>query len=382
MLRIKLLILTCMFISVAACQTVQAEQSQSTDTPTPPQIVNVAHQITSTPVPTINPVTNTPKPSATATFRPILTNTPRPTQPPTLTFTPTITLTPSITNTMRPIASATLTDPANDPNNTPVPTWTAPAPDPATQLADHYRLRRPIANEGVNWIDRTYPYGGTAGGRLQVHHGVEFINPRGTPILAAGDGVVFYAGDDVSTVFGAHATYYGNLVVIQHNFNSPEGLPVYTLYGHMSRVEVQTGQTVQVGLPIGQVGDSGIAYGPHLHFEVRVGDPYSFGATRNPELWIYPYQTFGTLAGQVTDANGAVLRDVTLQVKSTDISRYAFSYADDSVNGDPTFGENFTLGDLPANYYEVSVNENGRVRFQQLVYVYPNRTTWIDVKLK
>jgi murein DD-endopeptidase MepM/ murein hydrolase activator NlpD len=130
------------------------------------------------------------------------------------------------------------------------------------------------------------------------------------------------------------------------------------------------------------VGDSGIAMGPHLHFEVRVGDPYSFAATRNPELWIYPYQTFGTLMGVVTDANGTVLRDVTIQVKSTDITRYAFSYADDTVNSDPAFGENFTLGDLPANYYEVSVNDNGRVRFQQLVYVYPSRTTWVEVKLK
>jgi murein DD-endopeptidase MepM/ murein hydrolase activator NlpD len=251
MLRFKLLIFTCLI--TVACQSVQAKQIVSTDTPIPPAVVEVAQNITSTPVPTINPVTNTPKPSATATFKPILTNTPRPTLRPTLTLTPTITLTPSITNTMRPIASATPTDRASDPNNTPEPTWTAPPPDPATQIADHYRLRRPIDSSGVNWIDRTYPYGGTSGGRLQVHHGVEFINPRGTPILAAGDGVVFYAGDDSTTVFGAHASYYGNLVVIQHNFTSPEGQPVYTLYGHMSRVEVQTGQTVQVGLPMGRI---------------------------------------------------------------------------------------------------------------------------------
>lgn len=382
MLRSKLFLLALVSI-LAACQPHAAEQTPFAVTmDISVQVIAVMQAITSTPVPTLNPVTPTPVSSPTATYRPILSNTPKPTLTPSKTLTPTITPTPSITNTLRPIASATPTDPASDPNNTPVPTWTPPPANPVVEIADHYRLRRPISESGVNWIDRTYPYGSTGGGRFQVHHGVEFNNPRGTPILAAADGVVFHAGDDVTTVFGAHPSYYGNLVVIQHNFTSPEGQAVYTLYGHMDKVEVQTGQTVQAGTQIGQVGDSGIAMGPHLHFEVRVGDPYSFGATRNPELWIYPYRTFGTLAGRVTDATGAVLRDVTIQVKSTDITRYAFSYAGDSVNGDPTFGENFTLGDLPANYYEVSVNENGRVRFQQIVYVYPNRTTWIEVKLK
>lgn len=368
MLYSKLLFLIAV-ICLAACQTAEAQSLPPTATATPPEIAEVAQQITATPVPTLSPLsTNTPKPIPSATFKPILTNT------------PTITFTPSVTNTMQPIASATRG--TEEAGGTLAPTWTSPPPEPAVEIADHYHLRRPISSNGTNWVDRTYPYGGTSGGRLQIHHGVEFINPRGTPILAAGDGTIFYAGDDLSTVFGAHANYYGNLVVIQHNFSSPEGQPVYTLYGHMDKIEVQTGQAIQTGMQLGQVGGTGVAYGPHLHFEVRVGDPYSFGATRNPELWIFPYQTFGTLTGRVTDANGAILRDVTLQVKSTDISRYAFSYAGDEVNGDSVFGENFVLGDLPANYYEVSVNDNGRVRFQQIVYVYPNQSTWIEVKLK
>jgi murein DD-endopeptidase MepM/ murein hydrolase activator NlpD len=182
-------------------------------------------------------------------------------------------------------------------------------------------------------------------------------------------------------MFGPQNAYYGNLVVIQHGFTASNGQPVFSLYGHMHRIDVQTGQAVKQGDQIGIVGDSGVAFGPHLHFEVRVGDAYSFGATYNPELWIFPYGGYGTIAGRVMDSSGTPLYDVTLQVKSTDISRYAFSYADDSVNPDPVFNENFVLGDLPANYYEVSVNDNGRVRFKQIVYVYRNRTTWIDVKL-
>jgi murein DD-endopeptidase MepM/ murein hydrolase activator NlpD len=347
----------------------------------PPSNQIVADNPAVTVVPTANPLPSlTPSLPPTATFTP--SPTPTLTLTPTVTPTPTITLTPAPTLTFTPIASATPTNPADDPNNTPVPTWTAPPPDPASQIADHYRLRRPIADGGANWAARTYPYGNTSGGRLQVHLGVDMENPRGTPILAAGDGAVVYAGDDNVARFGPSNTYYGNLVVIQHAFQSPEGQPVFTLYGHMQRVDVQTGQMVKQGDQIGSVGDSGVAFGPHLHFEVRVGDANDYRSTRNPELWIYPYPGYGTLAGVVTDAAGARLYDVTLQVKSTDISRYAFSYADNTVNPDSTFGENFVLGDLPANYYEVTVGENGRLRFQQIVYIYPNRTTWLDVKLK
>lgn len=377
----RILLLTLLGI-LAACQPAEPKQTPFAVTIESSPVAQVVLS-TSTLVPTAHPAasrtptlppTDTATPTSTPTLTPIPTNTPKPT----ITNTPTITPSATITDTPQPIASAT---PGGAASGTLAPTWTPPPPDPASQIADHLHLRRPIADSGVNWVDRTYPYGGTAGGRLQVHHGVEFVNPRGTPILAAADGVVIHAGDDLSTIFGPQPNYYGNLVVIQHNFTSPEGQPVFTLYGHMNRVDVQVGQNVQQGVQIGSVGDSGIALGPHLHFEVRVGNPFDFGATRNPELWIYPFRTFGTLAGRVTDASGSPLFSVTLKVESTDITRYAFSYADTSVNGDPAFGENFTLGDIPANYYQVTVSDNGRVRFQKLIYVYPNRTTWLDVQL-
>jgi murein DD-endopeptidase MepM/ murein hydrolase activator NlpD len=367
---------------LAGCQPAQPKQTPFAVTIESSPVAQVAQSI-STSVPTAHPASSrtptlSPTDTSTPTSTPTLTLIPTNTRKPTITKTPTITPSATITETPQPIASAT---PSGAASGTLAPTWTPPPPDPASQIADHFYLRRPIADGGVNWVDRTYPYGGTSGGRLQVHHGVEFVNPRGTPILAAADGVVIHAGDDLSTIFGPQPDYYGNVVVIQHNFTSPEGLPIFTLYGHMNQVDVQVGQTVQQGTQIGKVGDSGIALGPHLHFEVRAGDPFSFSATRNPELWIYPFRTFGTLAGRVTDANGTLLYDVTLKVESVDITRYAFTYTDTSVNGDPAFGENFTLGDIPANYYEVTVSDNGRVRFQKLIYVYSNRTTWLNVQL-
>lgn len=376
---------------LASCQT---ESPASTPVIPSPEVMAQV----STPVPTANvaasrtptlPPTRTPTPTLTptltstptATFTSTYTLTPTITPLPTITLSPTTTPSPTITNTPVPIASATPTDPSSDPNYTPPPTWTPPPLDSMVTVPDHYFLRRPIADSGVNWVDRTYPYGGTSGRRLAVHLGVEFVNPRGTPILAAADGTVLFAGQDNTTQVGPRLDYYGNVVVIQHSFTTPDGLPVFTLYGHMDRVEVQTGQVVRQGTPIGNVGATGIAFGPHLHFEVRVGNGFDSTATRNPELWIYPFQTFGTLAGRVTNASGVPLYDVTLQVESTDIRRYAFSYADNSVNSDPVIGENFTLGDLPANYYEVTVRDNGRMRFQKIIYVFPNRTNWIDVVL-
>lgn len=369
MVRWKLIVV--FVLLTAACQAKPQTPFAAT---VPPARNSPASAQLSTPVPTAHPVA-----SRTATLPPTATFTPSLT--PSITRTPTKTLTPTITPTSSPIASPTSTDPASDPNNTPAPTWTPPPPDPAAQIDDHYALSRPIDEGGTNWVDRTYPYGGTSGGQLQVHHGVDLANPRGTPILAAADGEVVYAGNDDSTVFGPQNRYYGNLVVIRHHFTTAAGQPVFTLYGHMERVDVQIGETVTQGTEIGIVGGTGVALGPHLHFEVRSGDPYSFDATLNPELWIYPFRDFGTLAGRVTDASGSLLYDVTLRVESTNATRYAFTYADDSVNPDPVFGENFTVGDLPANYYQVTVSENGRVRFQKIVYVYPNRTTWIDVEL-
>ncbi len=375
----------------AACTPTEARQTPFALTRETDPSVEVA-QVESTSVPTANPAasrtatlppTKTLTPTITPTFTLTPTSTVTPSITPTLTktLTPTLTLSPTITNTPLPIASATPTDPGDDPNNTPVPSWTPPPADASVGIADHYRLRRPIADGGVNWVDRTYPYGGTSGGRLQVHHGVEFVNGRGTPILAAGDGTVFYAGTDLAQLVGPSNDYYGNVVIIQHTFASSDGKPVFSLYGHMDRIEVESGQAISQGAQIGTIGDSGIAQGPHLHFEVRVGDPFSFDATRNPELWIYPFQTFGTLAGRVTDSTGNPLYEVTIQIQSVNITRYAFSYADNTVNPDSVFNENFTLGDLPANYYEVSVRDNGRKRFEKIVYVYPNKTTWIDVVL-
>jgi murein DD-endopeptidase MepM/ murein hydrolase activator NlpD len=90
--------------------------------------------------------------------------------------------------------------------------------------------------------------------RRKRHTGVDFGAPHGTPIHAAGSGVVIMAG---------YYKGYGNTVIIDHGKNTT------TLYGHCSSLLVSEGQSVKVGQVIARVGSTGMSTGPHLHWEVR-----------------------------------------------------------------------------------------------------------------
>lgn len=149
---------------------------------------------------------------------------------------------------------------------------------PVCSLSGRFLLQRPVLLTGPHSVERSYPYGSTQDGKREVHHGVEFYNPQGTPVLAATDGQVVFAGDDGQTLLAWVPALYGNVIVLEHLL---AGEKLYTLYGHLSRVGVSIGQAVKTGEPIGKVGASGTAIGSHLHFEVRrrANDYFS---TRNP----------------------------------------------------------------------------------------------------
>ncbi len=101
-------------------------------------------------------------------------------------------------------------------------------------------------------------------GKKRPHRGVDYSAATGTPIKAAGDGRVIFRGRKGG---------YGNTVIIKH------GSQYTTLYAHMSRFnrKVKKGSRVRQGQIIGYVGKSGLATGPHLHYEFRVN-----GVHRNP----------------------------------------------------------------------------------------------------
>jgi murein DD-endopeptidase MepM/ murein hydrolase activator NlpD len=288
------------------------------------------------------------------------------------------------THTAQPESSST-PEPTTAPQHTATPDEQQTAIElSASGEVENFTLRRPIAPEHVDYFDRTYGYGDTQIGNLPVHHGVDFPNPAGTPVLASADGVVIHAGDDSETQFGPMTYFYGSLVVIEHDFRTPEGETIYTLYGHLERVEVFAGQQVEAGHRIGLVGATGVAIGPHLHFEVRAGNAYDYGATRNPDLWLEPYQRFGTLAGRVVDGQGEPLMGVTVQVRqvSNGYTRYAYTYAAVSVNSSVLWDENFTLGDLPWGDHEVIVAVEGRRGFRDRITIIGGETTFVDIRLE
>ncbi|WP_162909852.1 peptidoglycan DD-metalloendopeptidase family protein [Aggregatilinea lenta] len=303
--------------------------------------------------------------------------------------TPVPTLTPAammVTATPPPVTQVA-------PGFTVYPTNTArPAPPtltPTTLLPreDHYWFDRSFprdpTNRVVDYLSRTYPYGSTGGGQYQVHHGVDIPNVLGTRIQAANSGWVTYAGDDYTRKVGPQTDFYGNVVIIENSVPAPNGQPIYTLYGHMSQVYVQAGQRISAGTEIGEVGAEGVALGSHLHLEVRIGDPFDYGSTLNPDLWVKPWDGYGTLAGKVTEPDGTPVYDATVIIRGdTPPDTYTYTYADDTVNPDPVFGENFTRGDLPAGHYRVFVRVEGEVRFQADVDILPGRTTWLDAVLK
>ncbi len=96
----------------------------------------------------------------------------------------------------------------------------------------------------------------------RAHLGVDYAAPVGTPVRSVGDGVVDFAGMQNG---------FGNVVMVKHRNNQ------LTVYAHLSRIHVRTGQSINQGQHVGAVGQTGWATGPHLHFEFRIN-----GAHKDP----------------------------------------------------------------------------------------------------
>jgi murein DD-endopeptidase MepM/ murein hydrolase activator NlpD len=297
-----------------------------------------------------------------------------------------------------------------EPGLAPSPVQPTPCPPDRCSYPEALFLARPIAPPGNDSLDVTYRFGSTQGGLRDPHHGVEFLNPFGTPVLAAADGKVVVAGTDLDptsppgawpiTFYGPYMNFYGNLVVIEHAI--PQALlaafpdvpgPLYTLYGHLSEIDVQVGQQVTAGQQIGRVGQAGIATGSHLHFEVRLGEN-SYKASRNPELYLSPHldgngQPMGAVAGRFLDSfqNYQEKDSIVLQrlpqgpdggaeaarPSASDFQVTVLTYEEKGLTGQPPYLESFAVGDLPAGWYRISFPMGG-LR-QELLQVFPGQVT-------
>ena len=227
---------------------------------------------------------------------------------------------------------------------------------------DHFFFAAPIAAAFPGDPEIDYLYGGVFFGPDIIHTGVDLPAPRGTDVLAAGPGTVVWAGIGLYT--GSPDSLkdpYGLAVAIRHDFGYHDQ-QLYTIYAHMEEVDVTVGQWLNTGDVLGKVGSTGNATGPHLHFEVRLGDNY-FYDTRNPVLWIAPPQGYGVLAGRVMADYGTTLKNYLVQLKNiqTEQKYLVYTYASDAtIHSDAYYNENLVLGNLPAGVYELNVQYAGR----------------------
>jgi murein DD-endopeptidase MepM/ murein hydrolase activator NlpD len=199
--------------------------------------------------------------------------------------------------------------------------------------------------------------------------------------LAVANGIVSFAGNDGSKILGDAPDFYGNVVVIEHDFLL-NGQPVYTLYGHLSESLVEEGQAVNARDVIGLSGSSGVADGAHLHFEVRVGNN-DYQSTRNPLLWLYPFPDRGVVSGTVTWPDGGLADEVPLTLRRLDAPspyRATTTYASKGLNPDDGFQENYAFDDVDAGFYEISAGAEGS-KIKITFWVYPYQTSFVDINL-
>jgi len=220
---------------------------------------------------------------------------------------------------------------------------------------DHFWFARPIASDSVNYPLGTYRYGSDYSGQMSIHAGMDIDALENTPVLAAGPGVVVWADWGLFNFLpGYEKDPYGIAVALKHDFGY-NNQPLYTLYAHLNaQNNLFVGKHVNTGDVLGWLGNTGNSTGPHLHFEVRVGNNNYF-STRNPELWVAPYAGWGVLIGQVLDERGRPLYRTNIDI-TTMQGKYratVTTYGNRVANPDDAWHEHFAISDLPAGAYHL-----------------------------
>ncbi len=234
----------------------------------------------------------------------------------------------------------------------------------------------------------SYLFGETEGGTLEPHHGIDLPNASGTPVGAAADGSVVFAGSDRKVLVGPYANFYGNVVVVQHSFAGIDQ-PVYSLYGHLSEIDVTVGQTVHAGELIGRVGLSGIAMGSHLHFEVRLGEN-TYAHSSNPALWLIPLKGTGAIALRIVDQQGNLLRQTNIKIQddpsdanhpASTLQVETYGPEKNHVLSDADLQENFAVGDVSAGKYKISFSD-AYLPYTREIEVQPGKLTYVEFVVK
>lgn len=268
------------------------------------------------------------------------------------------------------------------PGPQPVSAWRPPLyPTPwAPTIHDHFFFSRPIAANEINWPLADYRYGGIFLPEV-VHTGIDIPSPVGTQVLAAGSGRITWAGYGLYRGVEDVNDPYGLAIAIKHDFGY-QGDTLFTVYGHLDRIDVLVGQRVEAGQVVGLTGQSGKVTGPHLHFEVRVGRNNYF-VSRNPELWLAPPQGWGVLVARLMDSRGDLLHSQTVNIMSVASGQTwtVNSYGQGTVNMDAYYQENLVLGDLPAGRYVVWLPFEGST-YDLEIEIQPGLVTYFSFRGK
>lgn len=127
--------------------------------------------------------------------------------------------------------------------------------EPAGPLTRPLTFEEPVRGFAINSRFGMRRLGGEPGARM--HKGVDIAAPQGTSVYSSAEGEIVRIGHQPEG--------YGNFIEMRH----PNGMT--TMYAHLSRIDVASGDRVLAGERIGLVGSTGYSTGPHLHFEVRRG---------------------------------------------------------------------------------------------------------------
>lgn len=249
-------------------------------------------------------------------------------------------------------------------------------------MVGHFFLANPISAHGNQMMDQSYRYGESQNNKRETHHGVEYPNKQGMPVLAVYPGEVIFAGSDDNQKVAWVTNFYGNVIVLRHQVDGIR-LPVYSLYGHLKDFTVTKGQTIDRGKMIGTVGATGTAMGSHLHFEVRIGYN-NYAAVQNPALWITPGDGYGVLSGVVKQGEKRVktapmniqrvIGGVPVTFPYTSVETYDMGKL--PVASDIYLEENFAVGDLPTGDYRISLVFGGRI-YEQYFRIDASKLTYI-----
>ena len=277
------------------------------------------------------------------------------------------------------------------PSAVPPAAETAPCEKKVCIESGFFLLARPIGPDGRNAIDTSSRYGSINKRTREAYNGVQFLNSSGTPVLAAADGTVVVAGDDSLETYALRPNTYGNLVILKHSLPGVSE-PVFTLYAHLSKLDVKVDDTVKSGQQIGQVGMTGSVRGSTLYFEVRVGKN-TYQAARNPELWLEPLpdetgDQMGALAGNVINNQGNYVHITNILIQNVRKTNgpkirqlYLKTYYDRDQRGLSPWEESFAASYLPEGTYKISFWYRS-ILYQREVEVQPNMLTFVTFRVK